>query len=355
MKVKHLTETIFQSVSPYLSLSSVEAQLLRDAYLVVMDGMSYFGVLTPTDIVKSPYQIVGDCLHEKPIIDADDELETVMPLMASPDRRVLPVFHQGTFYGVLRQRKIVEYLSAYHIELNNTVKMRTEELSREITRRKESELHLKAALDEKEILLSELFHRTKNHMQMILSMMILKSMSNPSVPLSEFVNDMERRIMTIDLVHQQLYQSQNLSRIPLRQYLENLFVYFRDNFADIADGIVMQVRGDESTVLFDIAIPCGILIHELVSNSIQHAFPGRRSGSIDLLLIAENENRISLQYKDNGIGLPAGFDCYNQQTLGLKTITSIVQNQLQGSIQFESQDGLTCIIRFCNNIYESRI
>ena len=219
-----------------------------------------------------------------------------------------------------------------------------------------SEKNLKHSLNEKETLLRELYHRTKNTLQIVLGILTLQSSNySGNAEIEKFIKDADNRIHAIALVHQMLYKSQDLSRISIREYFQELTALMLKSYEDAGNGISLEVSVDELHFLIDSAIPCGMILNELLSNSLKYAFPGNRTGKIFISLTEGHEGKFRLCYSDNGVGVPPGFDFRTQETLGLKLIFGIGEQQLQGTVSFENRNGISCIIEFPPTSYQARV
>ncbi|MBD3305914.1 PAS domain S-box protein [candidate division KSB3 bacterium] len=225
----------------------------------------------------------------------------------------------------------------------------------DITERKQAEEDLKAALREKETLLRELYHRTKNNMQVIRSMLRLQAASLSTPEVDKLVYETENRIQAMSLVHQKLYQSQDLSQIRLDEYLGELMHLLMQSAQVYADRISLIIDVQPVVVLIDTAIPCGLIVNELLSNALKHGFPGERTGEIRLRLRRTPTGPIELSFSDTGVGVPEGFDFRAQETLGLQTIVALAEHQLQGTIAFDTQPEMAMHLTFTDNLYEPRV
>ncbi|MBD3308146.1 PAS domain S-box protein, partial [candidate division KSB3 bacterium] len=224
----------------------------------------------------------------------------------------------------------------------------------DITERKQAEEQITTALKEKEVLLRELYHRTKNNMQVISAMLALRSYYVEDEAARRVLQDMDTKIQSMALVHQKLYQSQNLSRINLGEYIHELAALLFQSYAP-AVPISLEIDVQEAAVLIDTAMPCGLVIHELLSNALKHAFPGGRGGRITIRLRRIDETHLDLVVADNGVGMPADVDVTHVSTLGLKHVIALVQHQLGGDIDFDVQDGVACHITFRDDLYTERV
>lgn len=249
-------------------------------------------------------------------------------------------------------RRLVE--AQFSFITHNTYRVAMLSTIRDITERKQKEEQIKAALAEKEVLLRELYHRTKNNMQVIGSLLSLQATQAKSASVSTVFKEMETRIRAMALVHQKLYQSQNLSSIDLKEYISDLAMLLARSYRLDMGRVSLTLELEPVPVLIDTAIPCGLILHELISNAFKHAFPNTRRGEIKICLNKTNDD-IMLQVSDNGVGLPAGFDPRQSQTLGLQTILGIGEHQLQGRVNLKNEPGVTCTIEFKDNLYQVRI
>ncbi len=226
---------------------------------------------------------------------------------------------------------------------------------RDITEHKRTEEQLKQALAEKTTLLQELYHRTKNNMQVIHSMLALRSLYVQDEQLLTVLEEVQDKIHAMALVHQKLYESRNLSSIDLKEYIEDLMAYLGQSYQVQANRISFDLDTDSVLVLIDTAIPCGLVLSELISNVFKHAFPGDRVGRISIQLHRAEDETITLQVSDNGIGVPGDFDVRRSDSLGLQTVMGIVEHQLQGEITVDTDHGLAWQIRFRDNLYRLRV
>jgi PAS domain S-box-containing protein len=223
----------------------------------------------------------------------------------------------------------------------------------DITEMKKSEQIIKASLKEKEVLLRELYHRTKNNMQVISSLLGLKAADINDERTSVILEDMKNRIQTIALVHQKLYQSQNLSRVQIREYITDLTDLLKLSHLIDNKKINFDLEIDDISVLIDTAVPCGLIINELISNSLKYAFPNNKKGTIKISLTRLDEEILELKVSDNGIGVNG--DSQLNYNLGLKLIHIIAEDQLQGETTIDTSQGVTWTIKFKDILYDERV
>ncbi len=215
-------------------------------------------------------------------------------------------------------------------------------------RRLRSEETVRTSLREKEILLREIHHRVKNNMQVVSSLLNLQARKMTDKPALDAIRESQKRIGTISLVHEALYLSDDLSRISMQDYFKHLFskitsLYHGEGEKDL---ITWRIETGNVTLSITDAIPVGLTVNELVTNSFKHAFPEGQKGNI-LISLCELENgRIELVVSDDGIGIPDDMETNNSDTLGLQIVRSIVKVQLGGTFDMDCHDGTIIHIRF---------
>lgn len=214
---------------------------------------------------------------------------------------------------------------------------------------------IKVSLLEKEALLRELYHRTKNNMQVISAYLQLQALHVDNDKLNNMVKDVVSRIQSMSLVHQKLYKSKNLSRINIREYIEELVSLIMSFYNVSTNKITSEFALEDVEMMIDTAIPLGLVISELISNSFKHAFPANYYGIIKIKLYHDIEKVVILELSDNGIGLPENFDVKSLKSIGLSTTISIVEQQLMGSIHYENNNGLKFTIKFKDDLYKERV
>jgi len=230
-----------------------------------------------------------------------------------------------------------------------------EGIIRDATEREEFLKKIQHDLEEKKVLIRELYHRTKNNMNVIISLLNLKAESFESDVIQSFVQDMSLKIYSIAMVHEKLYQSQDLTNISFDEYIRDLSTSLAECF-DMSDrGIVLKFDLDPVNISFDIAAPCGLVINEIISNAFKHAFTGRDSGEIFFSLKDIKDGYLKLEISDNGIGMPEDLNSRMYENLGLQTIKAIIENQLAGKMNIISEQGTKFIFIFSKNVYKSRI
>jgi len=217
---------------------------------------------------------------------------------------------------------------------------------RDITDRRRAEEQIQASLKEKEALLKEIHHRVKNNLQVTSSLLSLQSGYIQDENAKALFMESQNRIKSMALVHEKLYQKNDLSRINFLDYAESLIQLLVRSFGtSITRKVKVNVSGDQVFLSIDSAIPSGLILNELVSNCFKHAFPGERSGEINIQIVNPQKDIVGINVTDNGIGVPENFNLENLDSLGLQLVKTLV-NQLNGTLSFQRDNGLSVSIQF---------
>lgn len=219
---------------------------------------------------------------------------------------------------------------------------------RDITERKEAGEKIEESLKEKEILLREIHHRVKNNMQIISSLLKLQAGTIKDEKYLDIFKESQNRILAMSLVHETLYRSEGFSRINARDYITSISNGIVQSYRDRGNNISMNLNIEDIALGIDSSIPCGLIINELITNSLKHAFPDRRNGEIKIVLtnIKGHEYEYELIVSDNGIGLPEDIDFRKTETLGLHLVSMLAEDQLSGTIDLYQNNGTEFKIRF---------
>jgi two-component sensor histidine kinase len=215
----------------------------------------------------------------------------------------------------------------------------------DVTKYKRAEETIKASLQEKEVLLKEIHHRVKNNLQVISSLLDLQSIQVKEPKMLEMFRDSCSRVKSMALVHENLYQSKNYAKVNFSEYIESLIMNLFQVYGVKGDRITLEQELDVAALNLDTAIPCGLIINELVSNALKHAFPDKNSGLISILFKVDKEQHYTLIVRDNGIGLPSCFNINSLNTLGLQLV-DILTNQLEGTLELDRRSGTEFCIKF---------
>jgi len=218
-------------------------------------------------------------------------------------------------------------------------------IARDITERKRAEKQIKQSLEREKLLRREVHHRVKNNLQLISSMFFLQSLLISDPNTLKIFEESRNRVKAIALIHETLHQPSDLGNIPFAEYLSTLI---RDLLQTGKAGygtISFEIDAEPVLLSIDTAIPCGLIINELVSNSLKYGFPQGRRGKIRVTFHSTREGKFNLTVSDNGVGLPKGFDPENNGSLGLKLVTDLTR-QLGGNLEFDRNGGTTVKITF---------
>ncbi|MGB2907021.1 MAG: PAS domain S-box protein [Candidatus Aminicenantaceae bacterium] len=247
---------------------------------------------------------------------------------------------EGTIYGtaviMLRNRDTFEHPELVESFIN--------QVSVTLQRWK-ADNRIAASLKEKEVLLREIHHRVKNNMQIISSLLRLQASNLSDPDALESLQISQDRIRSMALVHEGLYRSSDLSQIDFAEYVKKLTGHLYSINADSRSQISLHVEIEDISLDINRAIPCGLIINELVTNALKHAFPGGRKGEIFIRMARFKQGGLSLTVADNGMGFPAEVDIRNTDSLGMQIVGDLVQ-QLNGILRVNTKDGTQFTIRF---------
>ena len=207
---------------------------------------------------------------------------------------------------------------------------------------------IERSLQEKEVLLKEVHHRVKNNLQVIISLLHLQSNYVKDEKSREMFIDSQDRVRSMALVHEKLYQSTDLANVDFGEYIKSLAnSLFRVHHIN-PNKVRLILNVEKIPVIMKTAIPCGLIINELISNSLKYAFPESWHGEqkIEVSLFLSGEDDVELIVRDSGVGLPKNVDFRNAESLGLTLVTSLAENQLEGSIDKENENGTAFKIKF---------
>ena len=211
----------------------------------------------------------------------------------------------------------------------------------DITESKRAEEIVKSSLREKELLLKEIHHRVKNNLQITSSLLRLQAAKIADAAVRQLLRESQDRIRSMALVHEMLYRSQDLARVDFPQYVRALVPQLFRSY-NAGGRVRYRVELDEIVFGVDLAVPCGLIINELVANALKHAFPGDRRGEICVRMRLE-QDRYRLSVEDDGIGFPAGLDFSQTGTLGLQLVRTLTE-QVGGRLQQKVGQGTAFVI-----------
>ncbi len=248
---------------------------------------------------------------------------------------------------ITARKRAEEELQKAHDELEMRVIERTEELS-------EANELLSKSLNEKQILLKEIHHRVKNNLQVISSLLYLQSRKIKDETSLSLFRDSQSRVKSMALIHEKLYQSQDLANINFSEYVKSLTKYLLRTYRTGDRHIDLVVNAQDILLPLNAAIPCGLIINELVSNALKYAFPHKKNGKetgvtsenrIDVI-VKQNENgKYTLIVRDNGVGFPNNVDFRKTHSLGLQLVNNLT-SQLEGNVELNNHVGTEFVITF---------
>jgi len=224
-------------------------------------------------------------------------------------------------------------------------------VSRDITERLKMEEEIKKSLNEKEMLLKEIHHRVKNNLMVISSLLNLQSQYIKDKEALNVFRESQNRAKSMALIHERLYRSTDLKRIDFGEYIQSLATDLFRTY--VADPSLIKLNMNVESIMLDIntAIPLGLIVNELISNSMKHAFPDERKGEINIDFHKDKENVLKLTVNDDGIGFPEALDFRNTESLGLQLVNNLTQ-QINGEIELDRTDGTTFKITFTEIEYK---
>lgn len=214
-----------------------------------------------------------------------------------------------------------------------------------ISARKVSEQQLSESLAEKSVMLQEIHHRVKNNLQVICSLLNLQTQANPDTNIAEVMQESQNRVKSMALVHENLYQSKNLSKINLETYVKELTNNLLRSYRSRVSLTQINIRIANIYLDIDTAVPCGLIINELVSNALKHAFPEQSSGIITIHILEQPKSELTLTVADNGIGMPEQVSFTHSKTLGLRMVKTLTR-QISGTLTVNRESGTSFQICF---------
>ncbi|MDZ7621924.1 MAG: PAS domain S-box protein [Candidatus Competibacteraceae bacterium] len=278
-----------------------------------------------------------------------DDLQQVNASIAESARDLSPWRHEFRIQHLRKGERWIEGHSVPQVESDGGILWHG--FVTDITDRKSVEQALRNTLEEKETLLREVHHRVKNNLAAIIGLLDLQRDAAKDVTLLSLLDQLIGRVRSMALVHEMLYQSEHLNRIDFHGYLQALIDHLCGSF-DPYGAVRVEVAASGISMNLDIAIPCGLIVNELVINAFKHAFPKSRTALkkndclIKITVLQENPLSYTLTVADNGVGLPADLDWTTTRSLGLRLVRMLGQHQLQGSLELDRMAGTRFSLRF---------
>jgi two-component sensor histidine kinase len=258
--------------------------------------------------------------------------------LALAESLILRYRNKDLLESVTEQKGIAENLNE-NLLIEIEERKRTEEVLRE------NEEQIKKSLEEKESLLKEIHHRVKNNLQVICSLLRLQRRHVTSEESRTVFKETENRVRSMAMLHEALYQSEDLNRISAKEYVRDIARYLFQSYNVANQGVNLHIEVEDLSFSIDTAIPCGLIINELITNSLKHAFPAGRKGEIRILLHCLADDQWELVVADNGTGLPKDIHVNHKESLGLGIVQALAK-QLQGEMELNVLNGAEFRIRF---------
>ena len=287
-------------------------------------------------VVMDESKECGDCFFES--------------VCSGKESAIISVEHAGRFFGLLA------VLLAPDVVMDEEEKGILAEVAGDIAlglhniemgeARNKAEDRIKASLKEKEVMLREIHHRVKNNLQVVSSLLNMQARAAKDEDIQDALSESRDRIMTMSLIHSQLYEGSDLAEINMKEFVDRLLGQLLQSYQVGDTRIARVVRVDDYPFPISVAVPVGLIINELLSNALKHAFEGRDEGKIEVSLTASEDGRVNLTVSDDGTGLPSGFDINTSKTLGLRLVKILTEDQLQGTLKVTSDGGATFKMEF---------
>jgi PAS domain S-box-containing protein len=266
--------------------------------------------------------------HHKQVLNKNGNLTCEIKMMN---------YDNAPFYAQLKSLAVRD-------EKKKATKLRT--AITDITDRKMADQALQASLKEKEVLLQEVHHRVKNNMQVMINLINLQCERIEDKHTCDMFNKTVDRINSMALVHKQLYKSRDFSKVDINEYItsiaENLFVSHDVDTTKLS----LKISRNDITISLDSAISCGLIINELITNSLKYAFPKNRKGKIQIRFEYLGDGQLELMVSDDGVGMPMNFDFKDSDTLGVQIVKALAEHQLRGTLVLDRTKGTKFLIRF---------
>jgi PAS domain S-box-containing protein len=300
--------------------------------VVTTDMTGEITYLSPRALEMHGYETSGELLGKN-----------ILELIAPQDHQKASLDMQKTIKrGILRN---LEYImkkkdgKQFIGELNATIIKNIDgnpfaflTTTRDITHHKKTEAQIKSSLEEKDVLLKEIHHRVKNNLQIVSSLLNLQSGYIEDEEAQNVFKESQNRVKSMAMIHEKLYQSENFARINFGDYIKNLASGLFSSYGVNINLIKLKINVDSILLDINTAIPCGLILNELVTNSVKHAFPKGMDGEIEIGFFRNNNDENVLTVIDTGIGFPEDMDFRNTDTLGMRLITSLT-DQIDGKLE----------------------
>ncbi|MFH0865759.1 MAG: PAS domain S-box protein [Bacteroidota bacterium] len=316
-------------------------------------SMNMSRLFSKRELIQKPLRydllLKGETVVRERILTRKDKRKIVIEMNT---KRMSDGTYQSIMRNVTERKRAEGILLKYQEELERLVKQRTRELEnayiklkKENTEKLRTADYIKIQLKEKEILLKEIHHRVKNNMQVIISLLNLQATNIGDKKMIELYRESQNRIKSMALIHEKLYQSKDLTHIDFPEYVGSLAGYLAQTYLTDSCSVEISTKAQNIPLEYDIVITLGLIINELVSNSLKYAFPCMDHGRIEISLKKSPEKKLQLCVADNGKGIPENVDFRNVKSLGLQLVCSLTE-QIGGEISMSNKIGTKFCILF---------
>ncbi len=353
---KNILMFISEQVAMAISRRQAEEALRESEEMfrtVVVNAQS--GIVLIDDDFRPVYandellQMIGFTRHEfigrdfRRFLDQESRELIIERYQRRQKGEAVPSRYEFTFVRKDGRRRLMEISSSVIKDTKN----RTQTIAhvRDITEKKQAEEKLRASLQEKEVLLKEIHHRVKNNLQIISSLLNLQSQHIRDPAALEMFQESRMRVRSMAMVHEKLYRSKDLAHVDFKEYIHSLAYHMFQVYGVSSEAIALTIEVGDVFLDINSAIPCGLLVSELISNTLKHAFPDGRRGEVRVRMEPVTDGFIELTVSDNGIGLEKDFDLKNTESFGLQLVDMLTE-QLQGTVAIDHNGGTSFKVRF---------
>jgi two-component sensor histidine kinase len=291
-----------------------------------------------------PFILLSCTLGEEQAVDCVLRGATDFVLKQRPNRLVPAILRALTEAGAQQHRREAEAALRLSEERLSEERQRQAQAMQDITQRQQVEAALRDSLRDKDVLLQEIHHRVKNNLQIVSSLLHLQTDQAAQPTVKAVFKEAQRRVLSIALIHESLYRSPNLAQVNLAEYIETLCTHVFRSFGVDGAQIKLVTRLEPVALGLEQAVPCGLIVNELLSNALKYAFPSGRTGQITLTLSAP-AGQVHLQVADNGVGLPPPMETAPARPPGLGLV-SMLAKQLKGEVVVERGEGAAFQLTF---------
>lgn len=215
----------------------------------------------------------------------------------------------------------------------------------DLSERKQAEKRVQDALQQKELLLKEVHHRVKNNLQVVHSLLDLQALRISDTDMIDLLRDSQNRIRSMSLIHQTLYQSQNFAQVDFQRFLGELLPRLSESYGARSKRVGIDIRSTDVKLPINEAIPCGLIVNELVSNALKHGFPNDRKGTVLVEIRQGADHAVELSISDDGQGVPLDLDLAKSESLGLQLV-HLLARQLHGQLEVRRSNPTRFTLRF---------